>query len=101
MHIRAGITALVLAKELGPRRDFTCIPTVPHNVPFALLGAGMLWFGWCGFNAGSALAAPVSVFVLHYRARTSLDDTHDVFACHGVAGIMGAVLTGVFASLRM
>jgi len=167
VHISAGVTALVLAKVLGPRRDFKRVPTVPHNVPFALLGAGMLWFGWFGFNAGSALAAdgiaanalvtthaaaaasllswialelykggratavgaatgavvglvaitpaagfvtpmsalaigflaaPVSFFVLHYRAKTSLDDTLDVFACHGVAGIMGAVLTGVFAS---
>jgi len=44
------------------------------------------------------LAAPVSFLVLHYRAKTSLDDTLDVFACHGVAGIMGAILTGVFAS---
>jgi ammonium transporter, Amt family len=167
VHISAGVTALVLAKVLGPRRDFKRIPTVPHNVPFALLGAGMLWFGWFGFNAGSALAAdgiaanafvtthaaaasslvawillelykggratavgaatgavvglvaitpaagfvtpmsalaigflaaPVSFFVLHYRAKTSLDDTLDVFACHGMAGIVGAVLTGVFAS---
>jgi Amt family ammonium transporter len=167
VHISAGITALVLARVLGPRRDFKRIPTVPHNVPFALLGAGLLWFGWFGFNAGSALAAdgiaanalvtthaaaaasllswillelykgkratavgaatgavvglvaitpaagfvtpmsalaigflaaPVSFFVLHYRARTALDDTLDVFACHGMAGIMGAVLTGVFAS---
>ena len=167
VHISAGITALVLARELGPRRDFKRIPTVPHNVPFALLGAGLLWFGWFGFNAGSALAAdgiaanalvtthsaaaasllawlalelyksgratavgaatgavvglvaitpaagfvtplsalaigflaaPVSFFVLHYRAKTALDDTLDVFACHGMAGIMGAVLTGVFAS---
>jgi Amt family ammonium transporter len=167
VHISAGITALVLAKVLGPRRDFKRVPTVPHNVPFALLGAGMLWFGWFGFNAGSALAAdgiaanalvtthaaaaaslltwillelykggratavgaatgavvglvaitpaagfvtpmsalaigflaaPVSFVVLHYRAKTSLDDTLDVFACHGVAGIVGAVLTGVFAS---
>jgi Amt family ammonium transporter len=167
VHISAGVTALVLARVLGPRRDFKRIPTVPHNVPFALLGAGLLWFGWFGFNAGSALAAdgiaanalvtthaaaasslitwivielykggratavgaatgavvglvaitpaagfvtpmsalaigclaaPVSFAVLHYRAKTALDDTLDVFACHGVAGIVGAVLTGVFAS---
>lgn len=167
VHISAGTTAVVLAMFLGPRRDFKRIPNVPHNVPFALLGAGLLWFGWFGFNAGSALAAdgiaanalvtthaaaaaamvawvimelvkggratavgaatgavvglvaitpaagfvtpisaimmgvlaaPFSFFALHYRPKTRLDDTLDVFACHGVAGIMGAVLTGVFAS---
>jgi Amt family ammonium transporter len=167
VHISAGTTALVLALLLGPRRDFRKVPNVPHNVPFTLLGAGMLWFGWFGFNAGSALAAdgiaanalvtthsaaaaalvtwvllelqrgkratavgaatgavvglvaitpaagfvtpmsaiaigalaaPCSFFALHYRMKTRLDDTLDVFACHGVAGIMGAVLTGVFAT---
>jgi Amt family ammonium transporter len=167
VHISAGITALVLATVLGPRRDFKRVPNVPHNVPFALLGAGLLWFGWFGFNAGSALAAdgiaanafvtthvaaaaalvtwlslelmkngratavgaatgavvglvaitpaagfvtplsalgigllaaPCSFFALNYRASTRLDDTLDVFACHGVAGIVGALLTGVFAT---
>jgi Amt family ammonium transporter len=167
VHISAGITAVVLARFLGPRRDFKKVPNVPHNVPFTLLGAGLLWFGWFGFNAGSALAAdgiaanalvtthsaasaalvawvlleylkggratavgaatgavvglvaitpaagfvtpagalmigllaaPCSFFALHYRPKTSLDDTLDVFACHGVAGIMGALLTGVFAT---
>jgi Amt family ammonium transporter len=57
VHISAGVTALVLALMMGPRRDFKRVPTVPHSVPFALLGAGLLWFGWFGFNAGSALAA--------------------------------------------
>ncbi len=167
VHISAGITALVLAIILGPRREFKRVPNVPHNVPFALLGAGLLWFGWFGFNAGSALAAdgiaanafvtthvaaatalvtwlaielmkngratavgaatgavvglvaitpaagfvtplsaiaigalaaPCSFFALNYRATTKVDDTLDVFACHGVAGIMGALLTGVFAT---
>src|SRR5256886_8866548 len=42
---------------LGPRRDFKRTAIVPHNVPLVLLGAGLLWFGWFGFNAGSALAA--------------------------------------------
>jgi len=167
VHISAGVTALVLAVMMGPRRDFKRVPTVPHNVPFALLGAGLLWFGWFGFNAGSALAAdgiaanalvcthsaaaaamvtwlildklrgghatavdaatgvvvglvaitpaagfvsplsaiaigvlaaPCSFYALQYRSKTKVDDTLDVFACHGVAGIAGAVLTGVFAS---
>ncbi len=167
VHISAGVTAVVLAVLLGPRRDFGRVPNVPHNVPFTLLGAGLLWIGWFGFNAGSALAAdgiaanalitthaaaaaamvtwlalerlrggrptavgaatgavvglvaitpaagfvtpasallmgaltvPASFAVLHRRPRTGVDDTLDVFACHGVAGIVGAVLTGVFAS---
>ncbi len=166
VHISAGVTALVLAVMMGPRRDFKRVPTVPHSVPFALLGAGLLWFGWFGFNAGSALAAdgiaanalvtthsaaaaavvawilieklrsgnatavgaatgavvglvaitpaagfvtplaaiavgmiaaPCSYFSLNYRSATRVDDTLDVFACHGVAGIIGALLTGVFA----
>lgn len=167
VHISAGVTALVLAIVLGPRREFGRTPHVPHNVPFALLGAGLLWFGWFGFNAGSALAAdgiaanalvtthaaaaaalltwmtveyfktgratavgaatgavvglvaitpaagfvtplsaiaigvlaaPCSFFALQFRSKSKVDDTLDVFACHGVAGIAGALLTGVFAS---
>jgi len=167
VHISAGVTAIVLAHMLGPRRDFGRIATVPHNVPFTLLGAGLLWFGWFGFNAGSALgasgvaanalltthagasagvvawlvceiwrsgratavgaatgavvglvaitpaagfvtpvgalaigvlSAPLSFLALHVRAKSRVDDTLDVFACHGVAGISGAILTGVFAT---
>jgi Amt family ammonium transporter len=167
VHISAGISALVAAMMLGKRRDFGRAPLVPHNVPFTVLGAGLLWFGWFGFNAGSALAAngvaanafvtthtaaasaltmwmlldllrnrhctavgaatgavvglvaitpaagfvtpsaaiaigvlaaSASFFAMQLRARTQLDDALDVFACHGVAGIAGALLTGVFAT---
>ncbi|MEO6211669.1 MAG: ammonium transporter [Gemmatimonadaceae bacterium] len=167
VHISAGISALVAALMLGKRRDFGRAPLVPHNVPFTVLGAGLLWFGWFGFNAGSALAAngvaanafvtthtaaaaaltmwmvldllrnrhctavgaatgavvglvaitpaagyvtpsaaiaigviaaTASFFAMQMRARTQLDDALDVFACHGVAGIFGALLTGVFAT---
>ncbi|MEO8881242.1 MAG: ammonium transporter [Gemmatimonadaceae bacterium] len=167
VHISAGISALVAALMLGKRRDFGRAPLVPHNVPFTVLGAGLLWFGWFGFNAGSALAAngvaanafvtthtaaaaaltmwmvldrlrnrhctavgaatgavvglvaitpaagyvtppaaiaigviaaTASFFAMQLRARTQLDDALDVFACHGVAGIVGALLTGVFAT---
>src|SRR5256712_339124 len=152
---------------LGPRKDFKRVPIVPHNVPLVLLGAGLLWFGWFGFNAGSALAAnglaaiaftntntaaatalvtwaaldvlrtgkatavgaatglvvglvgitpaagyisaPASLAVgalsalvsytaIQIRATTRLDDSLDVFSCHGLAGVAGAMLTGVFAS---
>ncbi len=167
VHISAGVSALVAARMLGPRKDFRRTPIVPHNVPLVLLGAGLLWFGWFGFNAGSALAAnglaalaftntntaaaaalvtwvaldlarngkatavgaatglvvglvgitpaagyitvPASLAVgaaaalvsytaIQIRARTRLDDSLDVFSCHGLAGVAGAMLTGVFAT---
>jgi Amt family ammonium transporter len=65
VHINAGIAALVTALFLGKRKNLGS-PIPPHNLPFAVLGAAMLWFGWFGFNAGSALAAnglAVSAFV--------------------------------------
>jgi ammonium transporter, Amt family len=167
VHISAGVAALILARMLGRRHDAGRTAILPHNVPLTLLGAGMLWFGWFGFNAGSALAAngiaataaltthtaaasallawiglefirtrhatavgaatgavaglvaitPAAGFVspmaaiaigaigsccayaaIQLRARTKIDDALDVFACHGVAGIAGALLTGVFAT---
>ena len=167
VHVSAGTAALVAAIMLGQRRAVARGALVPHNVPFTLLGAGLLWFGWFGFNAGSALgASPVAVNALvtthaaaaaaltawllldlrrsgrttavgaatgavvglvaitpaagfvtpraalvigvvasaasygamQLRARTRIDDALDVFACHGVAGIVGALLTGVFAT---
>jgi Amt family ammonium transporter len=166
VHVNAGVAALVAAIVVGKRRDYPSSSLLPHNVPFVLLGAGMLWFGWFGFNAGSALAAngiaalaftatmfapagtlvvwtlldvirsrkstavgcataivvglvaitpaagfvgPMSAialgalaafpsyFALVYRAKTSLDDSLDVVAAHGVGGTVGAILTGVFA----
>jgi Amt family ammonium transporter len=57
VHINAGAAALVAALVLGPRKDYARQAVLPHNVPFVLLGAGLLWFGWFGFNAGSALGA--------------------------------------------
>ncbi len=167
VHVSAGIAALVAAYLAGSRHELGRTPMVPHNVPFVLLGAGLLWFGWFGFNGGSALAAsglaavavtttntaaaaalvtwmvldhlrtgrstavgaatgavvglvaitPAAGFVtplsalamgviaagcsygaMQLRSRTPLDDSLDVFACHGVGGIVGALLTGVFAS---
>jgi len=167
VHINAGAAALVAALVLGPRKDFTRQATLPHHVPFTLLGAGLLWFGWFGFNGGSALAAnelaalaftntflapmatlvvwvlldyfrtgratavggatgiviglvavtpaagfisPTSAlllgalaafpsyFAIVARSRTRLDDSLDVFAGHGIGGLTGALLTGVFAS---
>jgi Amt family ammonium transporter len=57
VHVNAGVAALVAAMLVGRRTDYRAASILPHNVPFTLLGAGLLWFGWFGFNAGSALAA--------------------------------------------
>jgi len=57
VHVNAGAAALAAAIVLGPRADFGRHAMLPHNVPFVLLGAGILWFGWMGFNGGSALGA--------------------------------------------
>lgn len=166
VHINAAIAAIVAVLVIGKRSDFGKQAILPHNVPFVLLGAGLLWFGWFGFNGGSALAAngaaglafantflapmatlviwtlldlsrsqkvtavgaataivvglvaitpaagfisPMfaillgalaaipSYFAIVWRARSRLDDSLDVFAAHGLGGITGALLTGVFA----
>jgi len=57
VHISAGVSALVAAWFLGPRRDYRRVPIAPHKRPARVTGGGLLWFGWFGFNAGSALAA--------------------------------------------
>lgn len=55
VHISSGVSAVVAAFVIGPRKDFMSRPHAPHNVPYVLLGIGLLWFGWFGFNGGSAL----------------------------------------------
>jgi Amt family ammonium transporter len=166
VHVNAATAAFVAAIVVGKRKDYPGSGLLPHSVPLTLLGAGLLWFGWFGFNAGSALAAngiaalaftttmlapmgtlvvwtlldfarqkkatavgaataivvglvavtpaagfigPMSAivlgaiaavpsyFALMFRVRTSLDDSLDVVAAHGVGGTVGAILTGVFA----
>lgn len=57
VHISSGVSALICALVLGKRRGFGKVPMRPHNLPLTLLGGSLLWFGWFGFNAGSALAA--------------------------------------------
>ena len=67
VHINSGVAALAAALIVGKRLGFTGSATKPHNVPMVVLGAGLLWFGWFGFNAGSALAADgtaVNAFVV-------------------------------------
>ncbi|NJP11486.1 MAG: ammonium transporter [Leptolyngbyaceae cyanobacterium RU_5_1] len=61
VHVSSGVSALVAAWLLGPRKDWTVKPIVPHNVPFVLLGVGILWFGWFGFNGGSAIGIGADV----------------------------------------
>jgi Amt family ammonium transporter len=171
IHINAGIAALVSALVLGKRRGFPTTAMPPHNMTMVVTGAGMLWVGWYGFNAGSALTAdgragmamlvthigaasgaltwmfiewkrfnkpsvlgivtgmvaglgtitPASGFVgpagaliigvtagivcfyaTQYIKRTlKIDDSLDVFPVHGIGGITGSLLTGVFAATNL
>lgn len=75
VHITAGVAALVLCIVVGPRRGFPTTQMLPHNLPLTLVGAGMLWVGWFGFNAGSQLAAngnaAMTLIVTHLSASTA------------------------------
>ncbi|MGM3306204.1 ammonium transporter [Anabaena sp. WFMT] len=71
VHISSGVSALVAAIVLGPRKNHPDRLSPPHNVPFILLGAGLLWFGWFGFNAGSALSAGSVATVAFVATNTS------------------------------
>jgi Amt family ammonium transporter len=171
VHISAGVSALALALVLGPRRGFKDRePMEPNNVPMVVLGAGLLWFGWFGFNAGSALtsgglassalvatntsaaaaaimwmilswiyrrptilgtatgaiaglaaitpaagfvpplagipigivAGVVCYYAMFLRAKKmGVDESLDVWACHGVGGTWGTLATGMFASVAV
>ncbi len=87
VHINAGVAAIVSALYLGRRKGYNNQPIAPHNVPFTVLGAGLLWFGWFGFNAGSALGAnglAVNAFVTTNTATAA-------------AGLMWALLEWYFS----
>ncbi len=171
VHISAGVSALALALVMGPRKGFKeKEPMEPNNIPMVVLGAGLLWFGWFGFNAGSALTSgglasnafvatntagasaaltwmilgwinrkpsvlgaatgavvglvaitpaagfvpplagiPIGVvagvlcyYVMLFRARKmGVDESLDVWACHGIGGTWGALATGIFASIAV
>src|SRR5688500_18579177 len=171
VHLNAGVAALVCALVLGRRRGFPETPMPPHNMTMAVTGAAMLWCGWFGFNAGSALAADgaagMAMLVTHIGAATGavawvvcewlrygkpsalgivtgmvaglgtitpasgfvgpmgalaiggaagvvcffatsymkqalkIDDSLDVFPVHGVGGILGTILTGIFVSAAL
>ena len=88
VHISAGIAALVTAMVIGDRKNYKEKPTPPHNLPMAVLGAGILWFGWFGFNGGSALGA-------NGLAINALVTTHTA-AASAIVGwaLMERILTG-------
>jgi len=171
IHVTAGVSALVTALVLGNRKGFPTTAMPPHNMPMVVTGAGMLWVGWFGFNAGSALTADgsagMAMLVTHISAAAGsltwmviewvkfgkpsvlgivtgmvaglgtitpasgfvgpagalaigitagivcfvavqivkrhfhIDDSLDVFPVHGVGGVVGSILTGVFAAKSM
>lgn len=103
VHITAGIGALVVCVMVGPRKGYRTAQFQPHNLPMCVMGTGMLWVGWFGFNAGSGLAAngdaAQTLFVTHISAATativwSLAEKLK----HGKASVLGAV-TGSIAGL--
>jgi Amt family ammonium transporter len=166
VHITAGYSALAFAMVIRARSGFRNNPIEAHNIPYTVLGAGLLWVGWFGFNGGSALganglaavaiintntaaaaaaivwmllawrdnkpsvlgivtgavvglvavtpaagfvtplsamligaiAAPISYYVIQFVKGRGLDESLDVFACHGMAGTWGALATGLFAT---
>jgi Amt family ammonium transporter len=166
VHVTAGFAALAFAMVIGARKGYGKMPMEPSAIPYTVLGAGLLWMGWFGFNGGSALAAnglavhaamttntsaaaaalvwmflswrddkpsvlgivtgavvglvaitpaagyvepwaaiiiggvaaSISYYAIKFRQRTRLDESLDVFACHGLGGTTGALLTGLFAT---
>jgi len=103
VHLNAGIAALVCALVLGRRRGFPDTPMPPHNMTMVVTGACMLWFGWFGFNAGSALAADgaagMAMLVTHIGAATgALAWMVCEWARYGKPSVLG-IVTGVVAGL--
>jgi|TARA_B110000208_G_scaffold43329_1_gene57387 Amt family ammonium transporter len=103
VHITAGVAALVFAIVLGPRDGFLKTPMMPHNLTMSFTGAGMLWVGWFGFNAGSALAADgaagMAMLVTHLSAATgALTWMVIEWRKYGKASGLGAI-TGMVAGL--
>jgi len=103
VHITAGTAALVAAMVIGNRRGFQQQPMMPHNLTLTVIGAGMLWVGWFGFNAGSALAANgdagMAMLVTHISAATaSLAWMMMEWLKHGKPSVLG-IVTGMVAGL--
>lgn len=103
VHISSGVTGLVAALIIGKRKGYGSEPMVPHNLPMTVLGAALLWFGWFGFNAGSALAAnglAASAFVVTHIAAAAggLAWVLAEWAHHGKPTVLGCV-SGAVAGL--
>jgi len=103
VHINAGLAALASVLVIGRRKGYDNAPNPPHNLPFTVLGAGLLWFGWFGFNAGSALAAnglATTAFVVTNTAAAAAGLTWAILEWlhNGKPTIFGAV-TGAVAGL--
>jgi len=96
VHVNAGAAAAVAALVVGPRRDWGRQALLPHSVPLVLLGAGLLWFGWFGFNAGSALAANGSATVAF--ANTLLAPIATLAAWMTLDGLRSGRITAVGAA---
>jgi Amt family ammonium transporter len=103
VHVNAGVAALVAALVLGPRRGFPGTLMLPHNLTMTVTGAGMLWVGWYGFNAGSALAADgnagMAMLVTHTGAAAgALTWMAIEWLRHGKPSVLG-IVTGMVAGL--
>jgi len=102
VHLNAGVSALALVLLLGKRRGFPSQPMEPNNIPMVVLGAGLLWFGWFGFNAGSALTSgglAASAFVTTNTAAAAAAFTWMIVSwLHRRPSVLGTV-TGAIAGL--
>lgn len=103
VHINAGIAALVTAIVIGKRKNVDKYPIPPHSLPFSVLGASLLWFGWFGFNAGSALSAnglAVNAFVVTHTAAAAAALTWALidWRIHGAPTMLGTI-SGAVAGL--
>jgi Amt family ammonium transporter len=102
VHISAGVSALAMAMVIGARKGFGADPMEPHNIPTTVMGAALLWFGWFGFNAGSALAAnglAANAFVTTNTAAAAAATTWMLLSWRHRAPSALGIVTGAVAGL--
>jgi Amt family ammonium transporter len=102
VHISAGVAAMAVALVIGARKGFGTDPMEPHNIPIAVVGAALLWFGWFGFNAGSALAAnniAANAFVNTNTAAAAAATTWMLLSWRHRAPSALGIVTGAVAGL--